>query len=101
MALDYNGTATLMIDMTFRGRVKVACLHYASYISGEDPNTTAHNTRYKWAQNAMLQPDQIAQQVTPIVVGDPNIQAATTPDASDIADSVVQSATETAINKIL
>jgi hypothetical protein len=35
------------------------------------------------------------------VVGDPGIQAANQPDASDVTDSTVQSATEGAINKIL
>jgi hypothetical protein len=101
MALDYTGSATLMNDPVFRGRVKVAVLKYAGYITGEDPGVPAHNSRLKWAQNALTQPDFVAGQVTPIVVGDPGIQAANQPDASDVTDSTVQSATEGAINKIL
>jgi hypothetical protein len=101
MALDYNGSANLMNDLTFRGRVKVAVLHYAGFIIGEPATTPAHSSRLKWANSALLQPDFVTQQVQPIVVGDDNIQAATQPDASDIADTVVQTATETAINKIL
>ena len=101
MALDYAGTATLMNDATFRGRVKVACLHFSAYVTGEDITTPAHTSRLRWAQNTLANPDFAAQQITPIVVGDPGIQAANNPDASDIADSIVQSATEAAINKVL
>jgi len=101
MAQDYNGLANLMTDTSFRGRVKVACLHYAGYITGEPTTTAAHNTRLKWAANTLTNPDFAATQIAPIVVDDPAITGSSTPDASDVPDSAIQSATEAAINKIL
>jgi len=68
MALTYAESAALMGDASFRDRVKVSCLHYADYISGEGASVPAHNTRYKWAQATFINPDAAAGQVTPTVV---------------------------------
>jgi hypothetical protein len=97
MALDYAATAALMDDGAFKARVKVAALHFAGYITGEDPGTNAHRTRYQWAQNTLAQPDFVATNITPVVVGDPNVQTL----GADIPDDMLQSAVETAINKML
>lgn len=94
MALSYVDSASLMSDPVFQSRVKVACLHYAEYIFGEPTNTTAHNTRYKWARSAAEQPDTAAAAVLPIVVMDPNVQSA----GSAITDAALQTAVETALN---
>ena len=91
--LDYESSAQLMNDMNFRGRVKVACLHFATYIQGEAASVAAHNTRYKWAQQCVMQPDIQSQQFTPAVVMDPNVQTA----GDSIDDAALQTATETAI----
>lgn len=97
MGLTYADSAALMTDLDFRGRIKVAALHFASYITGEDPGTAAHNTRFKWAQQTLSAPDMVAVQVQPVVVGDPNVQA----QGSSIPDDQLQSAVETAIQKLL
>jgi len=96
-ALDYAGSADLMNDMAFRGRIKVAMLHFAAYVLGEDSGVPAHNTRVKWSQNALIQPDFVAGQIAPVVVGDPSVQS----QGASIPDDQLQSATEAAINKIL
>jgi hypothetical protein len=92
--LDYTNSALLMNDMTFRGRVKVACLKFATYIQGEPDITPAHNTRFKWAQNTIANPDQTAGAVAPSVVMDPAVQSA----GDTIDDASLQSAVENAIN---
>lgn len=97
MALTYEQSATLMNDMTFRGRIKVACLKYANYIVGEATTVPAHNTRMKWAQQTLQQPDASALLVTPTTVMDPAVQD----QGSAIDDAGLQSATENAINKMM
>jgi hypothetical protein len=98
MAMTYEESSALMRDITFIGRVKVACLKYADYIILEAPTTPGHSTRVKWAQNTMTNPDTSATVVTPTVVMDPAVQAA---GGAAIDDAGLQSATENAINKML
>ena len=97
MALTYAESAALMGDASFRDRVKVSCLHYADYISGEGASVPAHNTRYKWAQATFINPDAAAGQVTPTVVMDAAVQD----QGAAIDDAGLQAATETAINKMM
>lgn len=97
MALSYSDSAVLMNDTDFRGRVKVSCLHYADYITGEASSVPAHTTRMKWAQDTFRNPDASAAAVTPTVVMDPAVQQ----DGAAITDVALQSATENAINKML
>jgi hypothetical protein len=103
MALTYEQSAKLMDNPAFRGRVKVACLTYANYISGEDATVPAHATRMKWAQQTFQMPDASASQVTPAVVMDAAVQQAGIDADGDstIDDAALQSATENAINKML
>jgi len=103
MALTYEQSSDLMNNPAFRGRVKVACLKYATYINDEPANTPAHSTRIKWAHQTMTMPDASAAQVTPTVVMDGAVQAAdiSTDGDSTIDDAGLQSATENAINKML
>jgi hypothetical protein len=95
--LSYDQSAQLMTDLTFKGRVKVACLKYADSIMDEEPTVTAHNTRMRWAANCFNQPDMVAGQVQPLTVRDPAVQAA----GSDITDDALQAAVEGAINKMM
>lgn len=97
MPINYQEQADLMKDPTFQGRVKVAGLRYASYISDEAPSVPAHNTRVRWAQSMFQAPDQQAYQITPVVVMDPAVQDA----GANVTDVALQSATENAINKII
>jgi hypothetical protein len=97
MALDYNGSAALMNDITFRGRVKVACLKFATSIAEEAPTIAAHNTRFKWAQQCMNNPDMTAGTVTPPAVMDPAVQL----NGSNIIDSDLQAAVEAAIQNFM
>ena len=98
MALSYDEAATLMNDIPFRGRIKVAILNYAKYIAGEDPGATAHNSRYKWAQNAYQQPDAIAMQIQPPTVMTDQVQNA---GGAAVLDGDLQMAVESVINKLI
>lgn len=95
--MTYADSSKLMNDFDFRGRIKVALLHYANYILDEAPTVDAHNTRFKWAVQATQQPDITAQQLQPPVVMDSAVQSA----GSSIDDATLQSSVETVINKLL
>ena len=96
-ALSYDQSAQLMTDMTFRGRVKVACLEFADYMMNEEPTVTAHNVRMRWAANCYANPDMVAGQIQPPTVMDASVQAA----GSGITDAALQAAVEGVINKIM
>jgi hypothetical protein len=98
MALTYQETADLMKDEVFRGRVGVACVNYARYITDEAPSTAAHNTRYRWATQTMQTPEIAVNQVIPTVVTDSAVQDA---GGAAITDAALQSTVETAVNKLL
>lgn len=103
MALTYQESATLMGDFDFRGRIKVACLKFADSIIGELPSTPAHNSRYKWAQQAMQAPEATAQQVQPPTVMDSAVQTAGV-DANGkslITDAALQGSVEAVVGKTL
>lgn len=95
--MTYTESAALMIDPDFRGRIKVACLKYADSIMGEAETTPAHNTRVKWAQQTMAQPDFTASQVQPPTVMDAAVQAA----GAAIDDAALQGSVEAVVNKML
>lgn len=97
MALDYLQSSTLMLDPTFRGRVKVACLKFADYISDEPITTPAHSARLRWAGNVWQSPDMAAANVTPQTVMEPQVQT----DGDKVTDVDLQVAVETVVNKIL
>ena len=103
MALTYEETAKLMTDAVFRGRVSVACINFARYITDEAPTTPAHSTRIKWAQQTLQVPDVAVNQVIPTVVTDAAVQDAglDSEGTSAITDPALQSAVETAVNKLL
>lgn len=95
MSIDYITSANLMSDVTFNGRTKIACLHFASYISGEDASVPAHNTRMNWAQNTFKDPVRSVSEVMPILIMDDKVQEA----GGEITDPDLQSAVETSVNK--
>lgn len=97
MALDYAQSAALMADGAFGDRVKVACLHFAAYVVDEPSNVAAHSTRVKWGHATLLNPDSAVTQVVPTVVMDAQVQA----DGSAITDQNLQTAVESAVNKLL
>ena len=97
MALTYDDTAQLMNDGTFRGRVKVALLHFAQYIQGEAVVTPAHNTRVRWAQNTYANPDGMVGHIAPAAVMEPHIQA----DGAAVTDADLQTDVETAVQNFL
>lgn len=98
MAMTYAETADLMKDATFRGRVSIACVNYARYITDEAANTPAHATRARWAQNTLLNPEIAVNQVIPTVVTDTAVQDA---GGAAITDDALQGAVETAVNKVI
>jgi hypothetical protein len=83
--------------MTFRGRVKVACLKFADSILNEASTVTAHGARVRWANLCFQQPDVIAGQVQPPVVMDPAVQTA----GDTITDAALQAAVEAKLNEMM
>lgn len=98
MAMTYEETNALSKDATFRGRVSVACVHYANYICGEAYDVPGHSTRYKWAQQTLVAPDVAVGVCISTVVTDAKVQDA---GGAAISDSDLQEAVETSINKLL
>src|SRR5262252_2976311 len=98
MAMTYEERANLMSDMAFRGRVKVAGLKFASSIQIEAPTVPAHNARLRWAQTMYLQPDAVAQQITPPTVMDPGVQNA---GGAAIDDAGLQASVEAVVNQFI
>jgi hypothetical protein len=98
MPMTYEESATLINDPVFRGRVGVACVTYARYISDEATNTPAHSTRLRWASQTMTNPEMAVQQVTPTVVMDAAVQDA---GGAAVTDQALQGAVELAVNKLL
>lgn len=97
MALTYEQSATLMGDLTFRSRVKVAVITYARYITDEPASTAAHSTRVRWSQQTLINPDNAVDQVTPTAVMDVAVQQ----NGSAITDQALQGAVENSVNKLL
>lgn len=95
--MDYAGLASLMTDLDFRGRIKVAGLKFATSILNEPTDTAGHPGRYRWAQTMTLGPDGEAQRIQPTVVMDPAVQG---PGAA-IDDAALQSAVEATVNKFI
>lgn len=95
--MDYTESAALMQDLAFRGRVKVACLKFADSILIEAASVPAHNSRYKWAQQTMVQPDLAAMQVQPPTVMDPGVQTA----GAAVTDVALQGAVEAVVGKMI
>jgi hypothetical protein len=95
--LTYDQSASLMTDMNFRGRVKVACLKFAESVL-DGPNTQpAYNTLLKWSAQCLQNPDQMATQVQPPTVMDTAVQSA----GSGIDDDALQGSVEVTIKKML
>lgn len=97
MAIDYLASNALMFDEAFRGRSRIACLHYATYILGEDASLPAHATRMRWAQQTIANPDASLAQIMTTLVMDDKVQTA----GAAITDPDLQSAVETSVNKFI
>lgn len=95
--LSYADSAALMKDPLFIDRVKVACLKFATYISGEAASVPGHSSRIRWSQQTMSNPDAVAQSVTPPTVMDAAVQAV----GAEIDDAALQTAVENTVNKLL
>jgi len=86
-----------MVDMNFRGRVKVAAMQFATAIMNEEPTIVAHNARLRWAQTMYQQPDAVASQLQTPTVMDPAVQSA----GAQIEDAALQGAVEAVVNKLI
>jgi hypothetical protein len=95
--MTYTESAALMNDQTFRGRVQVAVLKFADSIMIEAGSVPAHNTREKWAVQAMQNPQMVAMQIQPPTVMDPAVQQ----DGASVTDVALQAAVEGVVNKLL
>jgi len=97
MALTYEESAALMTDAEFRARVMVACLKFADYIYAEANDVPAHNTRLRWSNACMQNPQMTAVQTQPTTV----MQDAVQTEGAEISDADLQTAVETAVNQML
>lgn len=97
MALTYEESAALMKDPVFVDRVKVACLKFADFILNEAPTVPGHSSRYRWAQQTTVNPDNAAQTITPPTVMDAAVQT----DGAAITDVALQTTVETVVNKLI
>jgi hypothetical protein len=93
MAMTYEESNLLMQDPAFRGRVKVAALTYAQYLSLEP----ATNAQMRWIQNTMAAPDQMAMTLTPPTVMNPNVQTA----GAAVTDEQLQAAVQAVANQFM
>jgi len=94
MALTYAQSATLMKDPSFIDRVKVAVLKFANFIQNEANTVAQHHARLRWAEQATIGPDSVAQTLAQPVVMDAQVQT----DGSAITDANLQTSVETVIN---
>ena len=101
--MTYDESSNLMNDIQFRGRIKVACLSFATYIMNEPVSQPGHSSRLRWAQQTGQMPEQAAMQVQPLVVMDGAVQQAGIDEngKSMIADPALQSSVESVVNKII
>lgn len=95
--MTYSDSAALMNDFDFKGRVKVACLTFATYIMGEPIDTDAHSSRLRWAQQVFQNSDMVASQVQPPTVMTTQVQT----DGKNVSDANLQTAVESVVNKML
>jgi|SRR5215471_11835656 len=95
--LSYEQSSALMLDTTFRGRVKTSCLKFANSIMDEAATEPYHNTRLRWAASCMQNPDATSMQVQPPTVMDGAVQTA----GSDITDNALQGSVEAVVKKML
>lgn len=95
--MTYEESAALMTDLTFRGRVKVACLRYADSVLVDVAEVSGRTAQVRWASQTLAQPDIAAQQAQPATVMDPAVQA----EGADISDDALQAAVQATVNKML
>lgn len=94
MALTFTESAALMNDPDFRGRVKVAALNYAQFLSLQTGN---NNSKMKWIQQTQLQPDMTATILVPPTVMNPNVQAG----GATVSDADLQAAVQATADMIM
>lgn len=94
MAMTLEESAELINDATFRGRVKVAALLYAQYMSLHPGNSSSLTN---WIFQTLRAPDQVAQTLTPSVVINPAVQDA----GANVTDQDLQSAVQTVANTLM
>ena len=93
--MTYTEQDALAKDVEFRGRIKIALLHFSDYIVGEPVTTPAHNTRLKFSNDVYENPDQVAMKIQPSVVMDAKVQE----QGAAISDADLQTSVEATVNK--
>lgn len=94
MALNLEESANLINDSAFRGRVKVAALLYAQYLTLHPGNS---NSMMNWVFQTLKSPDASTAMLVPSVVINPNVQSA----GKDVTDADLQSAVQTVANSLM
>lgn len=106
MALDYKQSAQLRSNLIFQGRIATALLKWGDYIVGNSAaDLTKAQTRREInvSERVFASPNQEAQMIQPVVVADGAIQAGdlTSEGDSTVSDTVLQTAVETALQKVI
>jgi hypothetical protein len=101
MTLEQSGA--LMMDVTFRGRIKASAVKFGLSVLDEDPTIDAHNTRFAWARATLQNPEAASSTLQSPVVMDAAVQAAGVDSGGKalIDDPGLQTAVETTIAKML
>jgi len=106
MALDYKQSAQLRTNLVFNGRIASAALKWSDSILANtaiDITLLENRKSVNYAQQVYANSNGEATRLQPIVVQDPAVQAQDLGEDGDslITDAYLQSAVETAIDKIL
>lgn len=91
--MTFEESAKLITDITFRGRIQVAVITFAKFVSAQPKDTPAYNTQRRWADNALQNSVSVAGALQPSVVMDVAVQT----DGADIEDQALQAAVETVV----
>ena len=112
MAMTSDESAYLQTELSFKGRVRVSLMRYATAILNEPTSTSRHKSGTDWAQDVYRNPDVRAQSYQPAVVMDPGIQQAGLMDdpndpglnkrkISAATDAEVDAATQAVVNQTI
>jgi len=106
MPLDYKQSAQLRTNLVFNGRIASAALKWSDSVLANtaiDITLLENRKSVNYSQQVYQNPNGEATRLQPIVVQDPAVQAQDLGEDGDslITDAYLQSAVETAIDKIL
>ena len=106
MALDYEQSAQLRTNLIFQGRIASAALKWSGSLlvnTSVDLTQAGKRAEIRYAEEVFQNPNGKAQELQPLVVNDPAVQAQDLDPQtgnSMITDPYLQGAVEAAISKV-